>query len=210
MLSSFRTMEWVDGNLHLLDQTKLPSSEEIVICKTMDDVCESIKKMVVRGAPAIGCAAAFGYVLGVRSLVKDLNVENMSPDSCSGLVTKGREKIYYSLLKTRPTAVNLEWALKQMQSLDYKEHESMGSYVNAIESKAIYLLKEDINTNLKIGEIGADFLGQCRSVLTHCNAGGLATGGYGTALGVIRSIKSRLGDINVFATETRPLLQELD
>ena len=88
-------MEWVDGNLHLLDQTKLPSSEEIVICKTMDDVCESIKKMVVRGAPAIGCAAAFGYVLGVRSLVKDLNVENMSPDSCSSLVTKGRENLLF-------------------------------------------------------------------------------------------------------------------
>ena len=207
MLSSFRTMEWVDGNLHLLDQTKLPGSEEIVICKTVEDVCESIRKMVVRGAPAIGCAAAFGYVLGVRTLVKDLNVENKSPDSCSSVVTKGREKIYYSLLKTRPTAVNLEWALKQMQSLDYREHESMGSYVNAIESKAKYILQEDINTNLKIGEIGADFLGQCRSVLTHCNAGGLATGGYGTALGVIRSIKSRLGNINVFATETRPLLQ---
>jgi len=200
-------MEWVNGTLHLLDQTKLPSSEEIFICKTVDDVCESIRKMVVRGAPAIGCAAAFGYVLGVRDLVKELDVENMSPDSCSSLVTKGRERIYYSLLKTRPTAVNLEWALKQMQSLDCKEHESMGSYVNAIESKAIYLLQEDINTNLKIGEIGADFLGQCRSVLTHCNAGGLATGGYGTALGVIRSIKSRLGNINVFATETRPLLQ---
>ncbi len=200
-------MDWVDGDLHLLDQTKLPSSEEIVICRTMDDVCESIRKMVVRGAPAIGCAAAFGYVLGVRSLVKDLNVENMSADFCSSLVTKGKEKIYYSLLKTRPTAVNLEWALKQMQSVDYKEHESMGSYLNAIESKAICLLREDINTNLKIGEIGADFLGQCRSVLTHCNAGGLATGGYGTALGVIRSIKSKLGDINVFATETRPLLQ---
>ena len=204
---SFRTMEWVDGNLHLLDQTKLPGSEEIVVCKTMDDVCESIKKMVVRGAPAIGCAAAFGYVLGVRSLVQGLNVDNMSPQSCSSLVTKGREKIYQSLLKTRPTAVNLEWALKQMQSLDYKEHESMQSYVNAIESKAIYLLNEDINTNVKIGEIGADLLGQCRSVLTHCNAGALATGGYGTALGVIRSIKSKLGDINVFATETRPLLQ---
>ena len=207
MLSSFRTMEWVDGNLHLLDQTKLPGSEKIVICKTVEDVCESIRKMVVRGAPAIGCAAAFGYVLGVRTLVKDLNVENKSPDSCSSAVTKGREKIYYSLLKTRPTAVNLEWSLKQMQSLDYREHESMGSYVNAIESKAKYILQEDINTNLKIGEIGADFLGQCRSVLTHCNAGGLATGGYGTALGVIRSIKSRLGNINVFATETRPLLQ---
>ena len=93
-MSSFRTMEWVDGNLHLLDQTKLPSSEEIVICKTVDDVCDSIKNMVVRGAPAIGCAAAFGYVLGVRSLVKELNVENMSPDSCSSLVTKGRENYY--------------------------------------------------------------------------------------------------------------------
>ena len=104
-------MEWVDGNLHLLDQTKLPSSEEIVICKTIDDVCESIRKMVVRGAPAIGCAAAFGYVLGVRSLVKDLNVENMLPDSYSALVTKGRERVFYSLLHTRPTAVNLEWAL---------------------------------------------------------------------------------------------------
>ena len=95
MLSSFKTMDWVDGNLHLLDQTKLPSSEEVVICKTMEDVCESIKKMVVRGAPAIGCAAAFGYVLGVRDLVKELDVENMSPDSCSSLVTKGRERIYY-------------------------------------------------------------------------------------------------------------------
>ena len=80
-MSSFKTMDWVDGDLHLLDQTKLPSSEEIVICKTMDDVCESIRKMVVRGAPAIGCAAAFGYVLGVRSLAKDLNVENMSSEN---------------------------------------------------------------------------------------------------------------------------------
>ena len=132
-MSSFRTMEWVDGNLHLLDQTKLPGSEEIVVCKTMDDVCGSIKKMVVRGAPAIGCAAAFGYVLGVRSLVNDLNLENKSPDSCSSLFTKGREKIYYSLLKTRPTAVNLEWALKQMQSIECKEYESIRSYVNAIE-----------------------------------------------------------------------------
>ncbi len=200
-------MEWVDGNLHLLDQTKLPGSEEIVVCKTMDDVCKSIKKMVVRGAPAIGCAAAFGYVLGVRSLVKDSNLENKSPDHCSSLVAKGREKIYQSLLKTRPTAVNLEWALKQMQSLECKEYESMQSYINAIELKAIYLLKEDIDKNFKIGEIGADLLGQCSSVLTHCNAGGLATGGYGTALGVVRSIKSRIGEIHVFATETRPLLQ---
>ena len=117
-MSAFRTMEWVDGNLHLLDQTKLPSSEEIVICKTLDDVCDSIRKMVVRGAPAIGCAAAFGYVLGVKSLIKDIDVENLSSNSCSSLVNKGREKIYYSLLKTRPTAVNLEWALKQMQRID--------------------------------------------------------------------------------------------
>ena len=206
-MSSFKTMEWVDGSLLLLDQTKLPHREEIVVCSSLEDVCMAIKEMVVRGAPAIGCAAAFGYLLGIKALLKNQKHKNITYKNHYDILSEGRKTIYQALHKTRPTAVNLEWALKQMQLVNWEDQELINDYEEKVEARAISLLQQDIDTNLKIGEIGANFLGNCSCVLTHCNAGGLATGGYGTALGVIRSIKNRGIDIEVFATETRPLLQ---
>ena len=163
-------LRWRGDRLELLDQRLLPDKTVYVTCRTAEQVAKAIKDMVVRGAPAIGCAAAFGVVLG-----------------------KGSAKGYEVLRKSRPTAVNLFWALDRMKrAKDLKA-----------EAEAIY--EEDLAANRAIGELGAQFIKERARVMTHCNAGALATAGYGTALGVIRSAKGK--KISVIANETRPYLQ---
>ena len=163
-------IRWRGDRLELLDQRFLPDKTVYVTCRTAEQVARAIKDMVVRGAPAIGCAAAFGVVLG-----------------------KGKPKAYEVLAKSRPTAVNLFWALDRMKrAKDLKA-----------EAEAIY--QEDLAANRAIGELGAQFIKDRARVMTHCNAGALATAGYGTALGVIRSAKGK--HISVIANETRPYLQ---
>jgi methylthioribose-1-phosphate isomerase len=163
-------LRWKGDRLELLDQRLLPDRMSYVACRTADEVARAIRDMVVRGAPAIGCAAAFGVVLG-----------------------KGVETAYQVLAKSRPTAVNLFWALERMKRA--KDLEA--------EAKAIY--NEDIAANRAMGKLGAELIPDRARVMTHCNAGALATAGYGTALGVIRAAKSK--GISVIACETRPYLQ---
>jgi methylthioribose-1-phosphate isomerase len=163
-------IRWRRGRLELLDQRLLPGKKKYVTCRTAEQVAKAIKDMVVRGAPAIGCAAAFGVVLG-----------------------KGSKKSFDILAKSRPTAVNLFWALERMRKA--KDLEA--------EAKAIF--EEDLAANHAMGELGATLIPERARVMTHCNAGALATAGYGTALGVIRSSKGKR--IKVIANETRPYLQ---
>ena len=163
-------IRWKGKSLELLDQRLLPGKKKYVTCKTAEQVAKAIRDMVVRGAPAIGCAAAFGVVLG-----------------------KGSPRSFEVLSKSRPTAVNLFWALERMRKA--KDLEA--------EAKAIY--EEDLAANHAMGELGATLIPERARIMTHCNAGALATAGYGTALGVVRSAKNK--KIRVIANETRPYLQ---
>ena len=163
-------IRWRGDALELLDQRELPEKTVYVTCRTADDVARAIRDMVVRGAPAIGCAAAFGVVL-----------------------SRGSQQAFEVLAKSRPTAVNLFWALDRMKDSANLE----------AEAKAIF--DEDIAANRAMGKLGAALIPDRARVMTHCNAGALATAGYGTALGVIRSAKSKI--ISVIACETRPYLQ---
>ncbi len=180
---SFKTLEWCGGGLRLLDQRKLPFVQEYCLLKTMDEVAHAITDMVVRGAPAIGVAAAYGVVLGYRDQGSKLDLT--------------------ILRNARPTAVNLHWAIDRMEPLLCK----INNTEDELLKEAIRIHEEDLAANHRMGELGAELLGDGVNILTHCNAGALATSGYGTALGVIRSGFSQ-GKINhVYADETRPWLQ---
>jgi methylthioribose-1-phosphate isomerase len=174
------------GVLSLLDQRRLPEHEVWVDCRTVDEVAAAIRDMVVRGAPAIGCAAAYGMAIAART----------------GVALEDAARI---LRATRPTAVNLFWAIDRM--LDPNPSLSLSLPLGApLDVRARQLHAHDVMMCLKIGEHGATLLPQ-GGVLTHCNAGALATGGYGTALGVIRTAHKQKRGIHVFADETRPFLQ---
>lgn len=189
------TIQWTDTGVVMIDQTRLPRVTEFFTCTTYMEVAYAIKTMVIRGAPAIGVAAAMGVALGVvKTPPEQLDSEF--------------EKICAALAATRPTAVNLFWAIGRMKRL----YESLkGEPYEAIreamvrEAKQIYL--EDIAINQAIGRNGAPLVPDGKTVLTHCNAGALATAGYGTALGVIRAAVEAGKKIEVFADETRPFLQ---
>jgi methylthioribose-1-phosphate isomerase len=173
-------MRWEDGVLHLLDQLRLPGEEVWVACRTEEEVADAIRRMVVRGAPAIGCAAAYGVALAAR---------------------RGAplERAIDLLAAARPTAVNLFWALAEMRR-------AAGDPV-ALVARAIEIHREDIAMCRAIGRHGAALIPDNATVLTHCNAGALATGGYGTALGVIRGAREAGKALRVLADETRPFLQ---
>jgi len=163
-------IRWRGDRLELLDQRLLPDETVYVSCRTAAEVAQAIRDMVVRGAPAIGCAAAFGVAL-----------------------SKGSPESYEALAKSRPTAVNLFWALARMKQAGHLER----------EAKAIF--DEDLAANRAMGKLGAELIPHGARVMTHCNTGALATAGYGTALGVIRSAKDK--GVSVIACETRPYLQ---
>jgi methylthioribose-1-phosphate isomerase len=163
-------LRWKGDRLELLDQRLLPEKTVYVACRSATEVAQAIRDMVVRGAPAIGCAAAFGVVLSKGS-----------PDS------------YEILGKSRPTAVNLFWALARMQK------------AKDLEAEALAICEEDVAANRAMGKLGAELIPDRARVMTHCNTGALATAGYGTALGVIRASKHK--GISVIANETRPYLQ---
>ncbi|ABR30128.1 methylthioribose-1-phosphate isomerase [Thermosipho melanesiensis] len=190
------TMEWTGDELILIDQRKIPLKEEYMSCKTYKEVALAIKEMVVRGAPAIGASAAFGYVLGAREkFVEDFEA----------FVEKMRE-VKEVLANTRPTAVNLFWALNRMENA-LRKYGKVEGVLEFLENEALNIAKEDIEVNMAIGRYGAQLLKDGDTVLTHCNAGALATVDYGTALGVIRAAVEQGKRIKVFADETRPYLQ---
>ncbi len=178
---SFRTLWFEDGTLHLLDQRRLPAQVEIVQARTARETAQAIREMIVRGAPAIGCAAAYGLALAVRS------GENFA-------------EARSALLDSRPTAVNLRWAVERLSAVQPRTFE-------ALRAEADRVLAEDLAACRAIGRQGAALVPDGRGILTHCNAGGLATAGYGTALGVVRAALEAGKKCAVFADETRPWLQ---
>ncbi len=173
-------LRWTGHSLQLLDQRLLPGEEKWIDCSDCTSVANAIRDMIIRGAPAIGVAAAFGMALASR------NGEDVVEAAAR-------------LRTTRPTAVNLHWAIERM--LDAHDRGEN------LEREAEKILSEDVEANKRLARFGAELLGQRSTVLTHCNAGALATGGYGTALGVIRAAVESGKSIDVFAGETRPYLQ---
>lgn len=192
-VDSVRALQWDDGRLQVLDQRKLPDVFVYEQANNVADVAEAIRSMRVRGAPAIGIAAAYGVVLAANARYRE----------DTGLWKSLIQQDLELLARSRPTAVNLFWALARMQALI---DELEGEPVAALERLAITLHEEDIAANRLMGELGAALLTGAGGVLTHCNTGSLATGGYGTALGVVRSAW-KAGLRNVYATETRPWMQ---
>lgn len=192
------TMLWDGEKLSLLDQTKLPVSVEYIKCDTYERVGKAIKKLEVRGAPAIGAAAAFGFLLGVRNLATKAEVNLVDI-----------KRIDACLRATRPTAVNLFWALDRMMVVtdQHLNKVSIKALLEILESEAIYIFNKDKQVNCTLAQYGATLFTQPTSFLTHCNAGALATVAMGTALGVIRQVHASGKVKRVFADETRPLLQ---
>ncbi len=195
---SFKTIEYKGDSVVLIDQTKLPSKEVYAVCKDYKAVGRAIKNMLIRGAPAIGVAAAMGVAIGAAGIVAD-DFDTFK---------KRLDKICDHLSQTRPTAVNLFWAIDRMQNVvEANRGKSVKQIKKALIAESKRVLKEDISICKLIGANGADLLDDGDNVLTHCNAGALATGGYGTALGVIRGAHSQRKKIHVYADETRPFLQ---
>jgi methylthioribose-1-phosphate isomerase len=189
------TICWSGDAVVMIDQTRLPLEQTYVTCRTYDEVARSIRDMVIRGAPAIGVAAAMGVALGVLR----------APDAD---LDRDVETICDTLASTRPTAVNLFWAIDRMKRL---YGTLRGRPIHEIRRRmieeALLIREEDIAINRAIGRNGAPLVPDRKTVLTHCNAGALATAGYGTALGVIRAAVESGKAIDVFADETRPFLQ---
>ncbi|MFZ5639903.1 MAG: S-methyl-5-thioribose-1-phosphate isomerase [Bacillota bacterium] len=191
-------MRWAGNALELLDQTRLPQTVEYVCCRSYEDVANAIKNMQVRGAPAIGAAAAYGMVLGALAL-----------NACDreGFL-KGIEKTAQALAATRPTAVNLFWAINRIRAVaETNIDRDIPDIIRLLAEEADKIFNEDVEMNRSIGRYGNELVPQGANILTHCNAGALATAGYGTALGVIRAAHEAGKNIHVYADETRPLLQ---
>ena len=198
MKSSFDTLRWRNGALELLDQRALPEQLSYLRFQTADDVAHAIRDMVVRGAPAIGCAAAYGVAVEGARLAEASRTDFDSAMRAAFTV----------LERSRPTAVNLFWALERMQQRLASSAGAPTMHVaDALLSEAHAICREDVESNRAMGAHGAELLPEKATVLTHCNAGALATAGHGTALGVIRSAVEAGKRIDVFADETRPFLQ---
>ena len=193
-----RTLEWTDRGVRFIDQTKLPAEETYVTCETYQEVADAIRNMVVRGAPALGVAAAMGVALGVKTSA----AENV------GDLKRELDHISEVIGKTRPTAVNLFWGIRRMQhKFETLRTRPVAQITQALIEEAQRMHAEDIASNQAMGRHGAALMPVSGGVLTHCNAGALATAGYGTALGVIRAAVEQGKKIHVYADETRPFLQ---
>ncbi|MBI5417097.1 S-methyl-5-thioribose-1-phosphate isomerase [Candidatus Poribacteria bacterium] len=193
-----KTICWENGCVKMIDQRVLPLEIVFHKYKTYQEVADAIKTMVIRGAPAIGVAAAMGIALGINSSKAD-SIDNLYNEF---------KKIAETIRITRPTAVNLFWAIKRMERhFENHRHLSVSKMKKVLEKEAINIYHEDIEINKSIGKNGSPLLKNSCTVLTHCNAGALATAGYGTALGVIICAHDNGKKIKVFADETRPFLQ---
>ena len=193
-----KTIEWKEGKVFLINQKELPLKYEIINCSTYQEVAEAIKKMKIRGAPAIGVAAAFGMALAAYS----------SKAGTTGEFIKDMKKAKNCLILTRPTAVNLFWALERMMHLiNIKKDVDLFMLKNIILQEAKNIAREDIKINRLIGKNGSSLFKDGDNILTHCNTGALATVDYGTALGVIRTAFREGKKIHVYVDETRPALQ---
>lgn len=197
---------WQDGVLRLLDQRRLPLEIAYVDCQNHGAVASAIKKMVVRGAPAIGSAAAYGLLLAARAFSACSASAACSAEQSFDQFKRQLASAAEELRSTRPTAVNLEWALKRaLAAVDRTG--SPAEAVQVLEREAALIASEDIEANRAIGKYGAALVKDGANIITHCNAGALATVDYGTALGVIRAAHEEGKRIHVYADETRPYLQ---
>lgn len=195
-MKELRTLFWRNGALYLIDQKALPHRLRYIKCRTYLDVAKAIKDMTVRGAPAIGVAAAYGLALAAKSSLKN-----------NDAMLK-RVKIAADVLrKTRPTAVNLYWGINRILKVAEEAYMKNDNIAKAVLEEAEKMAKEDVEINKKIGQNGAKLLPDKCVVMTYCNAGALATAGYGTALGVIRAAVEMGKNITVIVPETRPKLQ---
>jgi len=193
-----QTLEWTDQGVRFIDQRKLPTEEVYVNCTTHAQVADVIRNMVVRGAPAIGVAAAMGIALGVSNSKAETN----------GDLKRDLDAVCDMIGKTRPTAVNLFWAIRRMQEkFERIRLRPIPQIKQEMIEEAKRMHAEDIAANQAMGRHGATLIPAAGGVLTHCNAGALATAGYGTALGVIRAAVEQGKKIHVYADETRPFLQ---
>jgi methylthioribose-1-phosphate isomerase len=193
-----QTIEWTDSGVVMLDQRLLPGQEIYRTYSDFRDVAEAIRSMVIRGAPAIGIAAAMGIAIGIK---------NSSARSIEALDAEF-EIICSAISSTRPTAVNLFWAIDRMK-LSYSQARPRGveKIRSALILECLTMHREDIDSNRAMGRLGQELIPENARILTHCNAGALATAGYGTALGVIRAAVEAGKKVQVFADETRPFLQ---
>ena len=193
-----KTIIWKNNTAVLIDQNALPIAEKYIACKSYKEVISAIKNLTVRGAPAIGVAAAMGAALGA------LRLPSLPPEEF-------RQKYFAicdEIAKARPTARNLFWALERMKKcFDRTKHSSQRDLVKELVNEARRICSEDIEINRQMGKYGSPLLADGDSILTHCNAGALATAGYGTALGVIRAAKEQGKKLHVYVDETRPVLQ---
>jgi methylthioribose-1-phosphate isomerase len=189
------TIEWLDGKLRILDQSKLPREQVFIDLDNYHDVVLAIKEMRIRGAPAIGVAAAYGIALGASG-IKTANKEEFVAQL---------NQVMQAFTASRPTAVNLFQAINRMRKA--ARGDDVTEIKNSLINEAKRIHKEEIIATKKLSQLGAELIEDGFTLLTHCNAGPLATAGYGTALGVIKAAKEQGKDVSVFATETRPLLQ---
>ncbi len=193
-----QTLEWTPHGVVFIDQTKLPTEEVYVTCTTHQQVADAIRNMVVRGAPAIGVAAAMGIALGMKNFKAENDAE----------LKREYDQVCETIRQTRPTAVNLFWAIRRMtEKFESLRSRPIAQIQQALIEEAQRMHAEDIAANQAMGRHGAALMPSSGGVLTHCNAGALATAGYGTALGVIRAAVGQGKKIHVYADETRPFLQ---
>jgi methylthioribose-1-phosphate isomerase len=197
LMQPVKTVDWHDGVLIMLDQRRLPLEVTYLVCETVDDVAQAIQTLAVRGAPAIGVAAAFGVALAARQAA------DLPGSAFRSSVTAAIERLRH----TRPTAVNLFWALERMRAVLDRHFESVAAAKNALVSEAQGIMREDEVACSRMGRFGAELIQDGWTILTHCNAGALATAGSGTALAVIYEAHARGKRVEVLADETRPLLQ---
>jgi methylthioribose-1-phosphate isomerase len=197
MSDNIETLRWNEDHFEMIDQRILPAEFEYISYTTANQVADGIRDMVVRGAPAIGCAAAYGVALAA------LNLQDASSDEFN----RGMEDAFEVLAQSRPTAINLFWAIDRMRLVMNSAQGSSKEIANILLDEAHEIKREDIEINRAMGKNGAELLDDGARVLTHCNAGALATAGHGTALGVFRSAVEAGKKISVIADETRPFLQ---
>lgn len=194
----FKTIEWRGDHIQILDQRRLPEEVHYLRCQKGSSVAEAIRTMALRGAPAIGIAAAMGVALDAKKL------KTNRPDLFKTILHETCQR----MKQTRPTAVNLFWAVQRMEEIiDQASLHGVGEIKRRLEEEALKIYEEDLETNRRMGENGKVLIEDGSGVLTHCNAGGLATAGYGTALGVMRAAWSSGKRFHVYIDETRPLLQ---
>ncbi|MFO8165244.1 MAG: S-methyl-5-thioribose-1-phosphate isomerase [Thermodesulfobacteriota bacterium] len=192
------TIKWDNDSIVIIDQRKLPEKKEWLVCRTFQDVITAIKEMAIRGAPAIGIAASMGLALGSHT------IETETYEAFKRQVLE----MAWQMQLARPTAANLWWAVERMIGIvEMMNHNTVEEIKDALKKESQSILEKDIEINQKIAQNSLPLIPDTATILTHCNAGALATGGYGTALGVIRAANEAGKNIHVIVDETRPLLQ---